>query len=121
MHASRAAITVSVVAAAAVAVSAGLLLSSGGPPGGGATAAVAGSRPTPNARQAARLRQNAVPAAPRLQHRAGRHRAGQHRTGHAPAVPHRPDRADQHHARHRAADRAQVRQPWTARLRLRGS
>jgi lipoprotein-anchoring transpeptidase ErfK/SrfK len=42
-------------------VSAGLLLSSGGSPGGGATAAVAGSRPIPNARQAARLRQNAVP------------------------------------------------------------
>jgi len=66
MHASRAAIIVSVAAAAAVAVSAGLLLSSGGPPGGppggGATAAVAGSRPIPNARQAARLRQNAVPA-----------------------------------------------------------
>ena len=61
MHASRAAITVSAVAAAAVAAAAGLLLSSGGSPGGGATAAVAGSRPTPNARQAARLRQNAVP------------------------------------------------------------
>jgi lipoprotein-anchoring transpeptidase ErfK/SrfK len=62
MRASRAAITVSVVAAAAVAVSAGLLLSSGAPPGGGATAAVAGSRPTPNARQAARLRQSTAPA-----------------------------------------------------------
>jgi lipoprotein-anchoring transpeptidase ErfK/SrfK len=61
MHTSRAAIAVSAVTAAAVAVSAGLLLSSGGPPGGGATAAAV-SRPIPNARQAARLRQNTVPA-----------------------------------------------------------
>jgi lipoprotein-anchoring transpeptidase ErfK/SrfK len=62
MHASRAAITVSAAAAAAVAVSAGLLFSSGGPPGGGATAAAASSRQARNAKQAARLRQNAVQA-----------------------------------------------------------
>ena len=59
----RAAITVSVVTAAAAAVSAGLLLSSGGSPSAGGTTAAAG-RPSqaPNARQAARRRQEPVPA-----------------------------------------------------------
>jgi lipoprotein-anchoring transpeptidase ErfK/SrfK len=58
----RAAIAVSVVAAAAAAVSAGLLLSSGGPSAGGTTAAVARPSQAPNARQAARRRQDPVPA-----------------------------------------------------------
>lgn len=67
MRASRAAVTVSVTAAAAAALSAGLLLSSGGSPSGGVSAggtAPAAGRPwqTPDARQAARLRQEAVPA-----------------------------------------------------------
>jgi lipoprotein-anchoring transpeptidase ErfK/SrfK len=85
MRAARAATTVSVIAAAAAAVSAGLLLSSGGAPsggasggpsggpssggassggasGGGTAAAVASRSRTPKARQAARLRQDAVPA-----------------------------------------------------------
>ena len=58
----RAAITVSVVAVAAGAASAGLLLSSGGgPPAGGPAAAVAGPSQGPDARQAARLRQDPVP------------------------------------------------------------
>jgi len=68
MRASRAAITVSVIAAAAAAVSVGLLLSSGGGPsggglsGGGVTAATASPGQAPKARQAARLRQDTAPA-----------------------------------------------------------
>jgi hypothetical protein len=59
----RAAITASVISAAAAAVSAGLLLSSGGgPSAGGTAAAVARPSLAPNARQAARLRQDPVPA-----------------------------------------------------------
>jgi lipoprotein-anchoring transpeptidase ErfK/SrfK len=67
MRASRAAITVGVIAAAAAAVSVGLLLSSGGSSGGrvfggGATVAIAGPGQAPKARQAARLRQDSAPA-----------------------------------------------------------
>ena len=59
----RAAITASMISAAAAAVSAWVLLSSGGGPSvGGTTAAVARPSLAPNARQAARLRQDPVPA-----------------------------------------------------------
>jgi lipoprotein-anchoring transpeptidase ErfK/SrfK len=60
--------TTTVIAVAAAAVSAGLLLSSGGgpsaggPSAGGTTTAAASPWQTPKARQAARLRQDAVPA-----------------------------------------------------------
>ena len=67
MRAARAATTVIVIAVAGAAGSAGLLLSSGGGPSagvpsGGGTAAAASPWQTPKARQAARQRQDAVPA-----------------------------------------------------------
>jgi lipoprotein-anchoring transpeptidase ErfK/SrfK len=71
MRAARATTTVIVIAVAAAAVSAGLLLSSGGGPSaggasggasaGGTTTAADSPWQTPKARQAARLRQDAVP------------------------------------------------------------
>ena len=63
MHASRTAITVSLIVGAAATVSVGLVLSSGGGPSSGrTTAAVVSPLQAPKARQAARLRQHAAPA-----------------------------------------------------------